>query len=140
MHSEPSQTGNMELSSNLLLSGDVELNLGSMKFVHSTFFSDSPSKIYDSYNFSIGKEKKDFCDISNWFVLCKWKTNSFEFCSRRQYSAVPYCRGNFKFHFLENFTARIILLWLLSSLLKTFYQATAPLLVRSLPGINNPAM
>ena len=37
MHSEPSQTGNMELSSNLLLSGDVELNLGSMKFVHSTF-------------------------------------------------------------------------------------------------------
>ena len=56
MHSEPSQTGNTELSSNLLHSGDVELNLGSMKFVHSTFFSDSPSKIYDSCSFSIGKE------------------------------------------------------------------------------------
>ena len=139
MHSEPSQTANTEFSTNLILSGELELNLGSIKLVHSTLFSDSPSKIYDSCNFSIVKKKNDFCDISKWFVLCKWKTNSSEFCSRHLDSPVPN-RGNFKFRFLENFTARIILLWLLSSLLKAFYQATAPLLLRFLPIINKLAV
>ena len=60
MHSEPSQTANTEFSTNLILSGELELNLGSIKLVHSTLFSDSPSKIYDSCNFSIVKKKMTF--------------------------------------------------------------------------------